>query len=95
MDRNKTHDMTLGEILRYTGDDKHADMLTNAAAAMTSSEAAQFINGSNVGNYDEATKKSLRKLGLTRIKQGKSVLPWGAHADIDPSSEGDMEAGFC
>ena len=87
--------MTLGEALRFTGDGEHADMLTSAAAAMTSSEAAQFVNGTNVGNYDEETKKSLRRLGLTRIKQGKAVLPWGSHADIDPSSEGDMEGGFC
>ena len=87
--------MTLGEVLRFNGDGDHADMLTSAAANMTSSDAANFINGSNAGSYDAATKQSLRKLALTRIKQGKSVMPWGSHAEIDPSSEGDMEAGVC
>jgi hypothetical protein len=96
MKSNSTpHEMTLGEILCFTGDDDHAAMLTDAASAMTSSDAAQFINGTNVSNYDAETKKSLRQLALTRIKQGKSVLPWGSHAEVDPSSEGDMEAGFC
>ena len=89
------HQMSLGEILHFTGDGDHAKLLTSAAALMSSSEAAQFINGTNVSKYDDETKKSLRQLALTRIKQGKSVFPWGAHDEIDPSSEGDMEAGFC
>lgn len=93
--KSNPHQMTLGEVLHFNGDGDHAKLLSSAAAKMTSSDAAQFINGKNAGKYDDETKKSLYHLARTRIRQGKSVMPWGSHAEVDPSSEGDMEAGFC
>lgn len=86
--------LTLKETLEMAGDGDQVHYLTPNAQKFTKNKITAFLAGNNDDDLSDDDKESLGKLALVRIKQGKSIFPWGTMENIDPQAEGSPSGSF-
>ena len=84
---------TLKDALTRVGDKEYIHLLSPKAQSLTKDELTDFMNSKTDQDFGQETINSLRKFAKTRMRDGKSIFPYGKMEGLTHNEADDHMGG--